>query len=246
MKNIISSLLLVSLFALVACSKNDDDATINDVTIRNPKKVILNTYSNQGNLTNTVLYEFSYNEKSLLSTVKITDVDGVKNRTINYNSEDRISQITQTSGNNAKILTVTYTGENATLSISGETNPYLFTYSSSNNSYDYSNGTDNGTFFFGENDNLIEIISENASIFSKSVTTEIKGIYANQNKLTAFFFSFLNNGEFLFFDRNAMSTLSFDGVNYIINNESENGSLTYYNMINATTQIKIVDVIIIY
>lgn len=245
MKNIISSLLLVSLFTLVACSK-DDDATINDVTTRNPKKVILNTYSNQGNLTNTVLYEFSYNEKSLLSTVKITDVDGVKNRTINYNSEDKISQITQTSGNNAKILTVTYTGENATLSISGETNPYLFTYSGSNNSYDYSNGTDNGTFFFGENDNLIEIISENTSIFSKSVTTEIKGIYANQNKLTAFFFSFLNNGEFLFFDRNAMSTLSFDGVNYIINNESENGSLTYYNMINATTQIKIVDVIIIY
>lgn len=245
MKKNISALFFVLILSLVSCSK-DDDGTVEQETLGNAKKAILNFYSEQGNLASSALYEFSYNENNLVSSVKVTDVDGVKNRTINYNADKKVSQIIQTFEGVTKVLTVDYNGENATVSISGQNEPYVLIYDSSNNTYDYSNGTDNGTLFFGENDNLIEIISESTSVFSKNITPEIKGIYANQNKLTAFFFSFLNIGEFLFFDRNAMSELSFDGVNYIINNESEKGSLTYYNFINTANQKRIVDVTIIY
>lgn len=245
MKKYILTLLFVSIFSLVSCSK-DDDATPEQETLGNAKKVILNTYSEQGNITTTTLYEFSYNENSLLSAMKITDVDGVKNRTINYNADKKVSQITQTFGNVAKILTVTYNGENATVSISGQNEPYLLTYDSANNTYDYSNGTDSGTLIYGENQNLTEVFSENTSVFSKNVVSDIKGIYTNQNKLLTFISSFFSTGELLFFDRNAASTLFFNNENYSITNESEKGSLTYYTMINTSTQIKIADVIIIY
>lgn len=244
MKKNISTLLFVSIFSLISCSK-DDDATPQE-TLGNAKKVILNTYSEQGNITTTTLYEFSYNENSLLSAMKITDVDGVKNRTINYNADKKVSQITQTFGNVAKILTVTYSGENASISISGQNEPYILTYDSSNNTYDYSNGTDSGTLIYGENQNLTEVFSENTSVFSKNVVSDIKGIYTNQNKLLTFISSFFSTGELLFFDRNAASTLFFNNESYSITNESEKGSLTYYTMINTSTQIKIADVIIIY
>lgn len=245
MKKNISTLLFVSILSLVSCSK-DDDGTVEQETLGNAKKAILNFYSEQGNLASSALYEFSYNESGLVSSVKVTDVDGVKNRTINYNADKKVSQITQAFEGVTKVLTVNYNGENATISISGQNDPYILTYDSSNNTYDYSNGTDSGILTYGENQNLTEIFSENSSVFSKNVVPDIKGIYKNQNKLLTFFFSFFSTGEFLFFDRNAMSALSFDGVNYIINNESEKGSLIYYNMINTANQKKIVDVTIIY
>lgn len=245
MKKIISSLLFVSILSLVSCSK-DDDSTSEEQTLGNAKRVVINTFSEQGNLTTTTLYEFSYNENSLLSAMKITDVDGVKNRTINYNADKKVSQITQTFGNVAKILTVTYSGENATVSISGQNEPYLLTYDSANNTYDYSNGTDSGTLTYGENQNLTDVFSDNMSILSKNVVPGIKGIYTNQNKLLPFISSFLSGGEFLFFDRNATSTLFYNGESYSITNESEKGSLTYYTMINTNTQVKIVDVFITY
>ena len=245
MRKIISSLLFVSILAFASCSK-DDDSSKKTETLGNAKKVILNTYSEQGNFTNTLLYEFNYNENSLISAVKITDINGVTNRTINYNSQKRISQITQTFNNTAKIITITYNGENATVSFSGQSNPYTLTYDSTNKSYQYSNGTDMGTLLYGENENITEITSENTVVFSKNVVTDIKGIYANQDKLLTFISSFLSNGEFLFFDRNATSALYYNDTNYTINNEQEKGSLTYYEMINNSTQLKIADIIITY
>ncbi|CAM3904024.1 MULTISPECIES: hypothetical protein [Flavobacterium] len=245
MKKYILSVIIVSTLSLVSCSK-DDDATPQQETLGNAKKVILNTFSEQGNLTTTTLYEFSYNENSLLSAMKISNVDGVKNRTINYNPDKKVSQITQTFNNVAKILSVTYSGENATVSISGQNEPYGLTYNTTNGTYNYSNGTDSGTLTYGENQNLIGISSNNISVFSKTIVPSIRGIYANQDKLFAFISSFLSNGDFLFFDRNAASTLFYSGENYSITNESENGSLTYYAMINTNTQVKIADVIIIY
>ncbi|NHN24273.1 hypothetical protein FIA58_001180 [Flavobacterium jejuense] len=245
MKKNISTLLFVSIFSLISCSK-DDDGTVQQETLGNAKKVILNTYSEQGNITTTTLYEFSYNENNLLSAMKISNVDGVKNRTINYNADKKVSQITQTFNNVTKILTVAYNGENATVSISGQNEPYGLTYNTTNGTYNYSNGTDSGTLTYGENQNLIGISSNNISVFSKNIVPSIKGIYANQDKLFAFISSFLSNGDFLFFDRNAASTLFFNNENYSITNESEKGSLTYYAMINTNTQVKIADVIIIY
>lgn len=245
MKNNILTLLVMFVFSLISCSK-DDDATPQQETLGNAKKVILNTYSEQGNLTTTTLYEFSYNENSLLSAIKITDVDGVKNRTINYNADKKVSQITQTFGNVAKIITVTYNGENATVSISGQNEPYVLTFDSTNNTYDYSNGTDSGTLIYGENKNLIGVTSNNISVFSKDIVPSIRGIYAKQDKLLSFISSFFSIGDFLYFDRNAASALFFSGENYTITNESENGSLTYYAIKKTNNQLKIADVIIIY
>ena len=245
MKKILSSFLVITTLFFTSCSKDDD----NNTSLGNPKKVILNNYTNEGYLSEPSIFEFRYNENKLITSIKEINDTRVVNTTISYDGEKRINQIVETTGTNQVVKTISYSGDEITISVSGQANPTTLNYNPTTDSYDYSVGGSTAILKYDSKGNLIQYAIGNQVSLSKIIDSSVKGIFTGQDKFLSIFLrtQSLSNPLYLVFcDVNAFSQVFLDGNTFTIHNESMNGSITSAEYFNIASQQKILEVSVIY
>ena len=245
MKKILSSFLVITTLFFTSCSKDDD----NNTSLGNPKKVILNNYTNEGYLSEPSIFEFGYNENKLITSIKEINDTRVVNTTISYDGEKRINQIVETTGTNEVVKTISYSGDEITISVSGQANPTTLNYNPTTDSYDYTVGSSTAILKYDSKGNLIQYAIGNQVSLSKIIDSSVKGIFTGQDKFLSIFLrtQSLSNPLYLVFcDVNAFSQVFLDGNTFTIHNESMNGSITSAEYFNIASQQKILDVSVIY
>lgn len=239
---------VITLF-LVSCSKDDDTTTNSTPSLGNPRKAILNNYSGGGNLTESSIFEFGYNENKLITSIKEINNTRVVNSIISYDSEKRINQIIETTGSNEVTKTISYSGNQITISVSGQANPATLNYNSTTDSYDYTVGGSTTTIKYDSKGNLIQYALGNQVVLSKNIDSSIKGIFTGQDKFLSIFLrtqSLSNPLYFVFCDVNAFNQVFLDGNTLTIHNESMNGSITSAEYFEIGSQQKLLDISVIY
>lgn len=250
MKKIYSTIVVVLTLFLVSCSKDDDTNTNNsNPSLGNPKKAIMNSYADEGNLSDASILEFGYNENKLITSIKEINDTRVINTSISYDAEKRINQIIETTGTNEVVKTITYSGNEISISVSGQANPATLNYNSTTDSYDYTVGGSTATIKYDSKGNFIQYAQGNQVAISKIMDSSIKGIFTGQDKFLTIFLGTQGLSHTIyvaFCDVNAFSQVFLDGNTLTIHNESMNGSITSATYFNIASQQKLLDITVIY
>ena len=217
MKDILKIAAFLFIMVSVSCS-NDDQETPPEAKQLPVKRVTLNYYEPDGNISTTQIIDFSY-EQDYIKTMAFTQNGKIRTKTFTYDVEGRITKLVkEEEGSIIATTTINYTANNFTVIDNGSngTSESEFIYNESIKGYDiFKNNSKTALVSYDALENIVEVNNTPYLVITKTVNTKLKSLYYKQHKLFSLFNIYASED---FFTGVIFGNNTIDKVTYVTNN----------------------------